>query len=66
MYSCVCVQECVNHFSKTERLSSPWKCPKCKTMRDAEKQLLIWKLPRILLILLKRYYNSCFLHMHVL
>lgn len=50
------LRECVNHFSKTERLSSPWKCPKCKTMRDAEKQLLIWKLPRILLILLKRFY----------
>ena len=34
--------------------SSRWRCPQCKCDRDAVKKIDIWKLPRILLIALKR------------
>ena len=37
------------------RGASKWHCPKCKMPRDAVKKIVIWKLPPILLIHLKRY-----------
>lgn len=37
--------------------SSRWKCPRCKQERDAVKKIVIWKLPKILIVHLKRYNN---------
>ena len=35
-----------------------WKCPKCNALREVEKAIEIWKLPPILIIILKRYICS--------
>jgi len=34
---------------------SKWKCPRCKAYREAVKKIDIWKLPRYLIIHLKRF-----------
>lgn len=33
----------------------PRYCPKCKQHREASKQLLLWRLPNVLIIQLKRF-----------
>ena len=35
-----------------------WNCTRCKTKRDAVKRIVIWKLPPIVIIVLKRYVYS--------
>ncbi|XP_065895135.1 uncharacterized protein [Dysidea avara] len=35
--------------------SNKWLCPKCNCHRDSEKRMEIWKLPQILVIVLKRF-----------
>lgn len=48
---------CLDLFTDDERLSgeAAWECPSCKTKRDAIKRIRICKLPRILVIHLKRF-----------
>ncbi|XP_038076470.1 ubiquitin carboxyl-terminal hydrolase 8-like [Patiria miniata] len=52
------LQQCLKKFSTEEKLSgdNAIYCSRCKTNRDSAKVILIWKLPRILLIHLKRFY----------
>lgn len=49
------VRECLSHFSNPERIEAAWECPRCKLKREAEKKIVICKLPRILIIHLKRF-----------
>lgn len=51
------LQDCLRQFSAPEKMtgSSRWKCPQCKTYRDSVKNIVIWKLPPILLIALNRF-----------
>lgn len=49
------IRDCLSHFSKEERIAA-WECPKCKQKREAEKRIVICKLPKILIIHLKRFY----------
>lgn len=51
------LSECLKQFLKVERLSgeAAWECPTCKTKREAEKKIDIWKLPKVLIVHLKRY-----------
>lgn len=44
-------------FLRRERITDEvaWLCPTCKQKRDADKCTYIWKLPKILVIHLKRY-----------
>jgi len=57
---CVTCQDCLLHFSKEERMTgdSKWDCPRCHCKRDATKRLVIWRLPPILLVILKRSVKS--------
>ena len=50
-------QSCLLNFSKEERMTGDcrWNCTRCKTKRDAVKRIVIWKLPPIVIIVLKRY-----------
>ncbi|VDN17248.1 unnamed protein product [Dibothriocephalus latus] len=50
------LQSCIRQFFKTEALSgsSRWMCPGCKVPRDAIKTFDIWRLPKYLIIHLKR------------
>lgn len=35
-----------------------YKCPKCKGIDKMEKEMTIFRLPKVLVIHLKRFYNS--------
>lgn len=55
--------ECMHLFQQEERLSANnlWVCPVCKTGVAATKQLELFRLPRVLIVQLKRFsYNSYF------
>lgn len=49
------IRDCLNHFSNPERIEAAWECPRCKTKREADKKIVICKLPKILIIHLKRF-----------
>ncbi|KAL3233683.1 Ubiquitin carboxyl-terminal hydrolase 4 [Nakaseomyces bracarensis] len=51
--------ECFNEFTKCETLEvdEQWNCPKCKKKQPSTKQLTITRLPRNLIIHLKRFDN---------
>eukprot|EP01090_Pellita_catalonica_P012063 TRINITY_DN2540_c0_g2_i1.p1 TRINITY_DN2540_c0_g2~~TRINITY_DN2540_c0_g2_i1.p1 ORF type:complete len:625 (-),score=136.51 TRINITY_DN2540_c0_g2_i1:194-2068(-) len=51
------LESCIELFSKEEKLSSSdaWYCSTCQTHREATKQITVWKLPKILVIHLKRF-----------
>ncbi|XP_041446792.1 ubiquitin carboxyl-terminal hydrolase 19-like isoform X3 [Xenopus laevis] len=51
------LDQCLNLFTKPEVLApeEAWYCPKCNQHREASKQLMLWRLPNILIIQLKRF-----------
>ena len=55
----------VNTVNLTHKLMVLWThryCPKCKTNREARKQIHFWRLPHVVIIQLKRFcfdLNSC-------
>eukprot|EP01060_Flectonema_neradi_P038129 TRINITY_DN791_c1_g1_i1.p1 TRINITY_DN791_c1_g1~~TRINITY_DN791_c1_g1_i1.p1 ORF type:complete len:607 (+),score=84.63 TRINITY_DN791_c1_g1_i1:344-2164(+) len=52
---------CLRQHNTTEQLDwhNPWYCPDCKTERCAFKTLSLWKLPKYLVIQLKKFsFNS--------
>jgi ubiquitin C-terminal hydrolase len=51
------LKDCINLFTQPEKLSSdnPWYCSKCKKHQEATKQIDIWRLPKYLMITLKRF-----------
>ncbi|KMT19301.1 hypothetical protein BVRB_1g013070 [Beta vulgaris subsp. vulgaris] len=57
---------CLEAFLLEEPLVSEpdmWKCPQCKERRQASKKLDLWRLPKVLVIHLKRFsYNRSIKH----
>jgi len=53
----VTLTHCLDAFVRAEVMekSDAWNCPHCKTLRKATKQLILSRLPPILLIHLKRF-----------
>lgn len=53
------IQDCFNEFTKTEILETDeqWSCPRCKKRQPSSKKLTITRLPRNLIIHLKRFDN---------
>ena len=53
----ITVDDCMKLFTSHEQLSdkNPWFCPKCKDFRRATKQMDVWKLPKTLIVQLKRF-----------
>lgn len=49
------ITDCLAHFSNPERIDAAWECPRCKQKREADKKIVICKLPKILIIHLKRF-----------
>lgn len=49
------LRDCLSHFSNPERIEAAWECPRCKQKREADKKIVICKLPRVLIIHLKRF-----------
>jgi len=53
----ITLDECVNLFTTTEKLGpeDPWYCSQCKDFRQATKKFDLWKLPKIVVVHLKRF-----------
>jgi ubiquitin carboxyl-terminal hydrolase 4/11/15 len=51
------VTDCLELFTRREVLtgSESWICPSCDERRDAFKDLGLWRLPRVLILQLKRF-----------
>nr|XP_023681613.1 ubiquitin carboxyl-terminal hydrolase 19 isoform X2 [Paramormyrops kingsleyae] len=51
------LEQCLNLFTRPEVLApeEAWYCPKCQQHREASKQLMLWRLPNVLIIQLKRF-----------
>ena len=51
------LNDCLRLFTQPERLTSdnPWYCSRCKKHQEAEKHMNLWKLPKYLIISLKRF-----------
>ena len=56
-YSDTDINKCLKEFCKKELLNGDhqWRCPKCKILRDATKQITLHSLPNILIITFKRF-----------
>ena len=54
------LENCINTFSRCEKLdeSNEWYCSKCKEHRRGYKQLELFRLPRYLILELKRFKNQ--------
>ena len=54
------LENCFNSFSRCEKLdeTNEWYCPKCKEHRRGYKQLEIFRLPKYLILELKRFKNQ--------
>jgi len=54
----ITLDECLKLFTEAEIMDDKesWYCPKCKEFRAAIKKLDIWKLPKVLVIQLKRFH----------
>jgi ubiquitin carboxyl-terminal hydrolase 4/11/15 len=53
----VSLYDCLELFTQAEQLGpdDPWYCNKCKEFRQATKKFDVWKVPRILVVHLKRF-----------
>ncbi|XP_036288189.1 ubiquitin carboxyl-terminal hydrolase 19 isoform X10 [Pipistrellus kuhlii] len=51
------LDQCLTLFTRPEVLApeEAWYCPQCKQHREASKQLLLWRLPNVLIVQLKRF-----------
>jgi len=56
------INSCLREFTKKEHLTGEhkWRCPKCKKLRDATKQLTLYSLPNVLIITFKRFQVDAF------
>ena len=53
------LRECLETFIKPERMEEcGFKCKKCKGVDTMTKELTVFRFPKILVIHLKRFYNS--------
>ena len=48
------LRDCLKYFTREENIEAAWECPKCNMKRPAKKKIVICKLPKILIIHLKR------------
>jgi hypothetical protein len=54
------LNDCLRLFTQPEKLTSdnPWYCSRCKKHQEAVKQMSLWKLPKYLIVSLKRFEAS--------
>lgn len=54
------LDECMSLFLTREQLDQgdSWTCPHCKEPRQAFKKMDIWRLPKVLVVHLKRFHSS--------
>lgn len=51
------LNDCLKLFTQPEKLTSdnPWYCSRCKKHQEAIKEMSLWRLPKYLIITLKRF-----------
>ena len=49
------VKDMIGQFLKEEELDDLFHCERCKTRRKCKKKFVIWRLPKILMLQLKRF-----------
>jgi ubiquitin C-terminal hydrolase len=55
----VSLEDCIKSFTNPERMEQcGYKCEKCGKLDNMSKELTIFRFPKILVIHLKRFYNS--------
>ena len=54
----VCLQDCLEEFTREEKLEAGWICPICEIQVEAYKKFDIWKVPPVLMFHLKRFQYS--------
>jgi ubiquitin C-terminal hydrolase len=56
----ITLDSCMRAFSREELLSGAdqWYCSKCKEQRDIHKKLELFRLPKILIVQLKRFQSK--------
>lgn len=54
----VSIQDCMDKFIDTERIDAGYKCEGCKKSVTVEKDITLYRLPKLLVIHLKRFYHS--------
>ena len=53
------LEGCLNNYIMKERMEQTgYRCEKCKIMDNCTKELTVYRFPKILVIHLKRFYNS--------
>lgn len=54
---CHNIYDCFDEFSRSEELDSDnqWKCEHCGELSNAQKVITFWKLPKIMIVVLKRF-----------
>ncbi len=54
---CYDIYDCFDEFSKSEVLDSDnqWKCEHCKEYSNAVKVMSLWRIPNVLIVVLKRF-----------
>lgn len=54
------IYDCFDLLTNTEILdtNNTWKCENCKQFQNAEKKMIFWKLPNILIIFFNRFKNN--------
>jgi len=53
----VSLEQCLHYYTQREKLEgdNAWYCGKCKKHQPAEKSVSLWKLPKVLMVTLKRF-----------
>ena len=53
------VSECINAYTTVENMEKcGYKCSNCKSVDNMEKRFTIFRAPKIMVVHLKRFYNS--------
>jgi ubiquitin carboxyl-terminal hydrolase 4/11/15 len=55
LLSPVTLRQCLDTFTMEERLADDWYCTRCCRHRSAFKKMDLWRLPKILIVHLKRF-----------
>ncbi|RUS20144.1 hypothetical protein BC937DRAFT_86292, partial [Endogone sp. FLAS-F59071] len=56
----ITLQDCLDEFTREEQLGEedPWYCPRCQRHQQATKKFDLWRLPKILVVHLKRFSHT--------
>jgi ubiquitin C-terminal hydrolase len=57
-YHCPTITKMLREFLKEEKRQGDWKCEKCNECTEYKKTIKIWKIPDVLVFIIKRFSNG--------